>query len=95
MLAQKTLEENETSKRLIVELIKENEKLKFEKQIFKNKILENENKELQKQIDNDGQKNKTTLLFKIILGIILGIIFTGIYSIINFIFGSFKKMITQ
>ena len=60
-----------------------------------NKILENENKELQKQIDNDDQKSKTTLLFKIILGIILGIIFTGIYSIINFIFGSFKKMITQ
>ena len=76
-------------------MIKENEKLKFEKQIFKNKILENENKELQKQIDNYGQKNKTTLLFKIILGIILGIIFTGIYSIINFIFGSFIKMITQ
>ena len=74
-------------------MIKENEKLKFEKQIFKNKILENENKELQKQIDNDGQKNKTTLLFKIILGIILGIIFTGIYSIINLIFGSFKKML--
>ena len=91
LLAQKTLEENATSKRLIVELIKDNEKLKLEKQIFKNKILENENKDLQKQIDNDDQKSNTTLLFKIILGIILFVIFAVIYLIINFIYGIYKR----
>jgi len=91
LLAQKTLEENATSKRLIVELIKDNEKLKLEKQIFKNKILDNENKDLQKQIDNDDQKSNTTLLFKIILGIILFVIFAVIYLIINFIYGIYKR----
>ncbi len=91
LLAQKTLEENATSKRLIVELIKDNEKLKLEKQIFKNKILENENKDLQKQIDNDDQKINKTLLFYIILGIILFVIFAVIYHIINFIFEIYKR----
>ncbi len=91
LLTQKTLEENATSKRLIVELIKDNEKLKLEKQIFKNKILENENKDLQKQIDNVDQKNNKTLLFNIILSIILFVIFAVIYLIINFIFGIYKR----
>ena len=91
LLAQKTLEENATSKRLIVELIKDNEKLKLEKQIFKNKILESENKDLQKQIDNDDQKNNKTLLFNIILGVILFKIFAVIYLIINFIFEIYKR----
>ena len=35
----KTIEENKTSKRLIVELLKENEKIKLEKKIFKNKFI--------------------------------------------------------
>ncbi len=91
LLAQKTLEENATSKRLIVELIKDNEKLKLEKQIFKNKILENENKNLQKQIDNDDQKINKNLLFYIILGIILFVIFAAVYFIINFIFQIYKR----
>ena len=52
LLYTKTIEENKTSKNLIVELLKENEKIKLEKEIFKNKLLENENKELKKQIEN-------------------------------------------
>ena len=41
-----TLKENKDSKKLIVELLKENEKIKLEKEIFKNKILKDENEEL-------------------------------------------------
>ena len=41
-----TLKENKDSKKLIVELLKENEKIKLEKEIFKNKILKAENEEL-------------------------------------------------
>ncbi len=40
------LKENKDSKKLIVELLKENEKIKLEKEIFKNKILKAENEEL-------------------------------------------------
>ena len=38
LLYTKTIEENKTSKNLIVELLKENEKIKLEKEIFKNKL---------------------------------------------------------
>jgi hypothetical protein len=64
LLYTKTIEENKTSKNLKVELLKENEKIKLEKENFKNKLLENENKELKKQIEkvveNKGV-NKFTL----------------------------------
>jgi Fe2+ transport system protein B len=67
----KTIKENKTSKRLIVELLKENEKIKLEKEIFKNKLLENENKELKEEIESvvaDKGVNKfLVLLFFIIL----------------------------
>ena len=67
MLTAKMIEEDKASKQLIVELLKENEKIKLEKQIFKNKILENENKELLKEITKGVSKNEvnkfTLLLF--------------------------------
>ena len=65
MLSAKTLKENKASKQLIVELLKENEKLKLEKEIFKNKILENENKELKEKIGKTATEsgvNKFLLL---------------------------------
>ena len=71
MLTAKMIEEDKASKQLIVELLKENEKIKLEKQIFKNKILENENKELLKEITKGVSKNEvnkfTLLLFVTIL----------------------------
>jgi hypothetical protein len=73
LLAQKTLEENEVSKKLIVELLKENEKVKLENQIFKNRILENENKELIEQLEGSNAGNKPSRIFLLIFGTILGI----------------------
>jgi hypothetical protein len=69
LLAQKTLEENEVSKKLIVELLKENEKVKIENQIFKNRILENENKELIEQLEGSNAGNKPSRIFLLIFGI--------------------------
>ncbi len=92
LLAQKTLEENETSKRLIVELIKENEKIKFEKQIFKNKILENENKELQKQIEKGVGKNEVNKFALLLFITVLIVMSYGLASFITSILKvSFKR----
>ena len=60
LLAKKTLEENEISKKMIIELIKENEKVKLENQIFKNRILGNENKELVEQLKGSNEGNKSS-----------------------------------
>jgi hypothetical protein len=69
-----------------------NEKIKFEKQIFKNKILENENKELQKQIEKGVSKNevnKFALLFFITALIVMSY---GLASFITTILKvSFKR----
>ena len=71
MLSAKVIQENKASKQLIVELLKENEKIKLEKEIFKNKILENENKELLEEIEkgvtNDEVNRFALLLFITIL----------------------------
>ena len=92
LLYTKTIEENKTSKNLIVELLKENEKIKLEKEIFKNKLLENENKELKKQIenvvDNKGVNKFTLLLFTVILFLLAYGISVFIVSIFQY---SFKK----
>ena len=74
MLTAKMIEEDKASKQLIVELLKENEKIKLEKQIFKNKILENENKELLKEIKKGVSKdevNKFTLLLFVTILILI------------------------
>ena len=92
LLYTKTIEENKTSKNLIVELLKENEKIKLEKEIFKNKLLENENKELKKQIenvvDNRGVNKFALLLFTVILFLLAYGISVFIISIFQY---SFKK----
>jgi len=88
----KTIEENKTSKRLIVELLKENEKIKLEKEIFKNKLLENENKELKEEIESavaDKGVNKFLVLLFVTVLILLAY---GITSLIISIFqSSFRK----
>ncbi len=88
----KTIEENKTSKRLIVELLKENEKIKLEKEIFKNKLLEIENKELKEEIESavaDKVVNKFLVLLFVTVLILLAY---GITSLIISIFqSSFRK----
>ena len=83
LLAQKTLEENEVSKKLIVELLKENEKVKLENQIFKNRILENENKELIEQLEGSNAGNKPSGIFLLMFGTIFGIGVLGSAKIIT------------
>ena len=82
LLAQKALEENEVSKRLIVELLKENEKIKLEKQMFKNKILESENKELLEQLKGSNEGNKPPVKFLIIFATIFVLATIGLTSIV-------------
>ena len=83
LLAQKTLEENEVSKKMIVELLKENEKVKLENQIFKNKILENENRELIEQLEGSNAGNKPSRILLLIFGTIFAIGVLGSAKIIT------------
>ena len=86
------LEENKASKQLIVELLKENEKIKLEKEIFKNKILENENKELLKEIEKGVSKNEVNRFALLLFVIILILIAYGLASVtISILKVSFKK----
>ena len=82
LLAQKVLEENEASKKLIIELLKANEKMKLEKQIFKNKILESENKELLEQLKGSNEGNKPPVKFLIIFAIIFVLTTIGLTTIV-------------
>ena len=68
LLAEKVLQENETSKHLIKELVTEVEKLKLTNKIFKDKILklENEKAELPQTIEEEDQKPKIDK-FKLLL----------------------------
>ncbi len=92
LLSKKAIEENKASKQLIVELLKENEKIKLEKEIFKNKILENENKELKEKIEKttteDGVNKFVLLLFFTILALFA-------YGITSFIVSTFNASIKK
>ena len=78
-----TLEENQASKKLIIELLKENEKIKLEKQMMTNQILENENKELLEQLMGSNAGNKPSRIFLLIFGTIFGIGVLGSAKIIT------------
>ena len=86
MLAQKTLEENKVSKKLIVELLKENEKIKLEKQMMTNQILESENKELLEQLMGSNEENKPPVKFLIIFATIFMLATIGLTSIVASIY---------
>ena len=83
MFSEKVATENKASKKLIVELLKENEKVKLKNQIFKNKILENENKELIEQLGGSNGGNKPSRIFLLIFGTIFGIGVLGSAKIIT------------
>ena len=86
MLTAKMIEEDKASKQLIVELLKENEKIKLEKQIFKNKILENENKELLKEIEKGVTKEEVNRFALLLFTTVLILIAYGTASIVRAIF---------
>lgn len=86
LLAQKTLEENQASKKLIVELLKENEKIKLEKQMMTNQILESENKDLLEQLKGSNEGNKPPVKFLIIFAIIFMLAVIGLTSIVASIY---------
>ncbi len=82
VLSKKAIKENKASKQLIVELLKENEKIKLEKEIFKNKILENENKELREKIETkvtEDEVNRFALFLFITILILMA------YGITSFV----------
>ncbi len=83
MFSEKVATESKASKKLIVALLKENEKVKLEKQIFKNKILENENKELLEQLEGSNAGNKPSRIFLLFFGTIFGIGVLGSSKIIT------------
>ncbi len=86
LLAKKTLEENQASKKLIVELLKENEKIKLEKQMMTNQILESENKDLLEQLEGSNEGNKPPVKFLIIFAIIFMLATIGLTSIVASIY---------
>ncbi len=86
MLAQKTLEENKASKELIMELLKENEKIKLEKQMMTNQILESENKDLLEQLEGSNEGNKPPVKFLIIFAIIFMFATIGLTSVVASIY---------
>ena len=79
---------------MIVELLKENEKVKLENQIFKNKILGNENKELIEQLEGSNEGNKSSRIFLLIFGTIFAIGVLGSAKIITLSIASiYNRMI--
>ena len=92
ILSAKVIEENKISKQLIVQLLKENEKIKLEKEIFKNKILENENKELLKEIEKGVTKEEVNRFALLLFTTVLILIAYGTASIVRAIFqASFSR----
>ena len=85
-MQKKTLEENQASKKLIVELLKENEKIKLEKQMMTNQILESENKELFEQLKGSNEGNKLPVKFLIIFATIFMLVTIGLTLIVASIY---------
>ena len=67
---------------MIVELLKENEKIKLEKEIFKNKVLENENKELLEEIEKGVTKDEVNRFTLLLFFTVLFLIAYGISSLV-------------
>tara|TARA_B100000965_G_scaffold149812_1_gene124587 strand:+ start:466 stop:2853 length:2388 start_codon:yes stop_codon:yes gene_type:complete len=82
LLSEKVLEENKTSKNLIMDLIKTNEKIKLEKEILKNQILEKESEELREKIQESNKANKPSLTFLGFFGTIFAFVVLSVTSLI-------------
>jgi hypothetical protein len=83
LLAEKKLQQEKVKEKLIVELLKENEKLKLTNQIFKNRILDNENEALLRSIEEEAKKsesNKFELLYFLALYIVTVLLLTSLFT---------------
>ena len=99
LLAEKVFQENQISKHLVKELLKENEKIKLSKEIFKNKLLEleRENEALLRSIEEakKSESNKFILLYFLAIYITTVLLLTSlIASLYNKIrYGSSRQTI--
>ena len=82
LMAEKVIEENNTSKALIVDLIKTNEKIKLEKEMLKNQILEKESEELRRQIEESNKGNKPSIKFLTMFGAIFTFVVLSLTSLV-------------
>ena len=99
LLAEKVFQENQISKHLVKELLKENEKIKLSKEIFKKKLLEleRENEALLRSIEEakKSESNKFILLYFLAIYITTVLLLTSlIASLYNKIrYGSSRQTI--
>ena len=99
LLAEKVFQENQISKHLVKELLKENEKIKLSKEIFKKKLLEleRENEALLRSIEEakKSESNKFILLYFLVIYITTVLLLTSlIASLYNKIrYGSSRQTI--
>ena len=99
LLAEKVFQENQISKHLVKELLKENEKIKLSKEIFKKKLLESEreNEALLRSIEEakKSESNKLILLYFLAVYITTVLLLTSlIASLYNKIrYGSSRQTI--
>ena len=84
LLAEKVFQENQISKHLVKELLKENEKIKLSKEIFKNKLLEleRENEALLRSIEEakKSESNKFILLYFLVIYITTVLLLTSLIA---------------
>ena len=83
LMAEKVIIENNTSKALIMDLIKVNEKIKLEKEMLKNQILEKESEDLRRQIEESNQVNKPSVKFLTMFGAFFVFVLLSLTSLIG------------
>ena len=89
LLAEKKLQQDKAKEKLIVELLKENEKLKLTNQIFKNRILDNENEELLRSIEGEAKKSESN---KLVLLYFLALYITTVFLLTSLIASLYNKI---
>jgi len=89
LLAEKALQQNKVKEKLVVELLKENEKLKLHNQIFKNRILENENEALLRSIEEEAKKSESN---KLVLLYFLAVYITTLLLLTSLIASLYNKI---
>ena len=83
LLAEKKIQQEKAKEKLIVELLKESEKLKLTNQIFKNKILDNKNEALLRSIEEEAKKsesNKLAMLYFLAIYITTVLLLTSLIA---------------
>ena len=89
LLAEKKIQQEKAKEKLIVGLLKENEKLKLTNQIFKNKILDNENEALLRSIEEEAKKSESN---KLILLYFLAVYITTVLLLTSLIASLYNKI---